>query len=111
MIALTPILGSPFTVNSPFSVAVSPIPFATSTTSFETEAGTPPTFTLSDTFTLGRNSTGIDPVTQHVTLRIDTFAVTIRPHKFSLLTDGTFNFDGSINKVTYKVTIAPLGSN
>jgi DNA-binding beta-propeller fold protein YncE len=110
--ALSPISGSPFTgLNFPFSVPVSPTPFATATTSFETEAGTPPTFTLSDTFTLGRNSTGIDPVTQQVTLRIDTFAVTIPAYKFNLLTNGTFNFDGTINKVTYKVTIAPLGSN
>jgi hypothetical protein len=56
-------------------------------------------------------TTGIDPVTQQVILRIDTFAVTIPAHKFNLLTNGTFNFDGTINKVTYKVTIAPLGSN
>ena len=100
--ALTPISGSPFTgLNLPLSVVVSAIPFASSTSSFETEAGTPPTFTLDDTFTLGRNSTGIDPVTQQVTLRIDTFAVTIPANKFNLLTDGTFRFAGTINKVKY----------
>jgi 6-phosphogluconolactonase (cycloisomerase 2 family) len=110
--SLTPLSGSPFTgLNLPNSVAVSPIPFATSTSSFETEAGTPPTFTLSDTFTLGRNSTGINPVSQQVILRIDTFAVTIPPNNFNRQTNGTFTFDGIINQVTYKVTIAPLGSN
>jgi 6-phosphogluconolactonase len=110
--ALTPLSGSPFTgMNLPNSVAVTPIPFASSTSSFETEAGTPPTFTLSNTFTLGRNSTGINPVTQQVTLRIDTFAVTIPPNKFNLQTNGTFKFSGIVNNVTYAVTIAPLGSN
>ena len=82
--------------------------------SFETEAGTSgtlPTFTLDDTFTLGRNSTGIDPVTQQVTLRIGTFAVTIPAHKFKLQTGGSFKFGGIINNVLYQVTIAPLGSN
>jgi 6-phosphogluconolactonase (cycloisomerase 2 family) len=108
--ALTPISGSP-AGNFPVALNVSPIPFAASTSSFETEAGTPPTFTLDDTFTLGRNSTGINPVTQQVTLRIDTFAVTIPANKFNLLADGTFKFRGIINKVTYTVTIAPLGSN
>ena len=108
--ALTPISGSP-AGNFPVALNVSPIPFAASTSSFETEAGTPPTFTLSDTFTLGRNSTGIDPVNQPVILRIDTFAVTIPPNKFNLQTNGTFKFSGIINKVTYTVTIAPLGSN
>ena len=110
--ALTPLSGSPFTgTNFPFSVPVTPIPFAASTSSFETEAGTPPTFTLSNTFTLGRNSTGINPVSQQVILRIDTFAVTIPPNNFNRQTNGTFTFDGIINNVTYKVTIAPLGSN
>jgi hypothetical protein len=98
-------------MSMPAVVNVSPIPFASSRTSFETEAGTPPTFTLSNTFTLGRNSTGIDPVTQQVTLRIDTFAVTVPANKFNLQTNGTFKFSGIINKVTYTVTIAPLGSN
>jgi 6-phosphogluconolactonase len=110
--ALTPLSGSPLGgMSMPEVVNFSPIPFATSTASFETEAGTPPTFTLSNTFTLGWNNIGIDPVTQQVTLRIDTFAVTIPANKFKLQTNGTFKFDGIINKVTYKVTIAPLGSN
>ena len=110
--ALSPISGSPFGgLSLPVIVNVSPIPFAASTTSLETVTGTPPTFTLDDTFTLGRNSTGIDPVTQQVTLRIDTFAVTIPANKFNLLTDGTFRFAGTINKVKYLVTIKPLGSN
>jgi hypothetical protein len=110
--ALTPIAGSPFTgLNLPLSVVVSATRFATSTTSLETVTGTPPTFTLDDTFTLGRNSTGINPVSQQVTLRIDTFAVTIPANKFQPLADGTFRFAGTINKVQYLVTIKPLGSN
>jgi hypothetical protein len=36
---------------------------------------------------------------------------TIPANKFNLLADGTFKFRGIINKVTYTVTIAPLGSN
>jgi hypothetical protein len=113
--ALAPISESPFTgLNQPVSVAVIPIPFATSTTSLKTKAGTsgtPPTFTLDDTFTLGRNSTGIDPATQQVTLRIDTFAVTIPAHKFKGRTGGSFHFVGIINNVLYQVAIAPLGNN
>jgi 6-phosphogluconolactonase len=111
--ALTPAPGSPFTgFNYPVSVAASPlVPFAVSTTNFETEAGTPATFTLSESFTLGKNSTGIDPVTERVVMRIGTFAVTIPAGSFTMLANGTFNFDGTINQVTYKVTIAPLGNN
>ena len=110
--ALTPIPGSPFPgLNLPYALAVSPIPFAVSTTNFETEAGTLPTFNLSDSFTLGKNSTGINPVVQPVTLQIDTFSVTIPAHKFNLLTDGTFKFGGIINNVLYQVTVTPLGSN
>jgi len=111
--ALTSVPGSPFTgFNYPVSVAASPlVPFAVSTTNFETEAGTPATFTLSDSFTLGKNSTGINPLTEQVILRIGWFAVTIPAGNFTQMTNGTFSFVGTINKVTYNVTIAPLGNN
>ena len=74
-------------------------PFALSTTSFETEAGKPATFTLSDSFTLANNSTGINPPTERVILRIGRFSVTIPAGKFTQLTDGTFSFEGSQGRV------------
>jgi len=42
-------------------------------------AGPPPGFDLNESFTLGKNTNGINPVTEKVTLQIGTFSVTIPP--------------------------------
>ncbi len=111
--ALTPITGSPFVTGSgPFSVRVTPlVPFAVSSATLSTTTGSPPTFELTDSFTLGVNSNGIDPVTENVTLHIGTLSVTIPAGDFTQMPDGSFAFDGTIKGVSYDITIVPLGNN
>jgi DNA-binding beta-propeller fold protein YncE len=69
-------LGSPFLAGiEPFSVAITPpVPFASS---FAKLAIAKKGFDLNESFTLGANSNGINPVTENVTLQIGTFSVTI----------------------------------
>jgi Tn3 transposase DDE domain len=71
--ALAPINGSPFTSGSgpsstPVSVAVAvatPLfPFASSSAKLEISARPPSSFDLNESFTLGKNSNGINPVTE-----------------------------------------------
>jgi DNA-binding beta-propeller fold protein YncE len=111
--ALKQVPHSPFTAGSePFSVAVTPlVPFASSFAKLQITAGPPPGFDLNESFTLGANSNGINPVTENVTLQIGTFSVTIRGGSFKLNPNGTFVFQGDINGVTLKVQIIPLGNN
>jgi len=103
-------LGSPFTAGTnPISVAITPlVPFATSFAKLEiAKKG----FGLNESFTLGANSNGIDPVTENVTLQIGTFSVTIPGGSFKLNPNGSFAFQGVINGVSMQVLIMPLGNN
>jgi hypothetical protein len=111
--ALTPVPGSPFAAGSgPFSVVVTPlVPFAASSATLTTTVGPPLTFDLNDSFTLGANSNGIDPVTEKITLKIGTHSVMIPAGDFTQMPDGSFAFDGTIKGVSYDITIVPLGNN
>jgi DNA-binding beta-propeller fold protein YncE len=114
--ALTAIAGSPFAAGGePFSVAIiTPpplIPFASSFAKLEIKAGPPPGFDLNESFTLGTNSNGINPVTENVTLQIGTFSVTIPAGSFKLNPNRRFAFQGLINGVSMQVQIIPLGNN
>jgi hypothetical protein len=111
--ALTAIAGSPFAAGvGPFSVALitppSLIPFASSFAKLEINAGG---FDLNESFTLGKNSHGINPVTENVTLQIGTFSVTIPAGSFKRNPNGRFAFQGVINGVNLQVQIVPLGNN
>ena len=111
--ALTAIAGSPFAAGvGPFSVAIitppSLIPFASSFAKLEINAGG---FDLNESFTLGKNSNGINPVTENVTLQIGTFSVTIPPGSFKKNPNGRFAFQGVIKGVNLQVQIVPLGNN
>jgi DNA-binding beta-propeller fold protein YncE len=108
--ALTAIPGSPFAAGAfPLSVAITPlVPFASSFAKLEISAEG---FELKESFTLGRNSNGINPVTQKVTLRIGTFSVTMPPGSFKKIPQGRFAFEGVINGVSLEVQIVPLGNN
>ena len=72
--ALTPVPGSPFAAGfEPDSVATTPrVPFASSFAKLQITAGPLPGFDLNESFTLGANSNGINPVTENVTLQIGT---------------------------------------
>jgi len=65
--ALTPVPGSPFAAGSaPFSVAITPlVPFASSFAKLEIAKHR---FDLTESFTLGANSNGINPLAENVTL-------------------------------------------
>ena len=82
-------------------------PFATSSAKLEiAQQG----FDLNESFTLGANSNGINPVTENVTLQIGTFSVTIPAGSFQLNPNG-FAFQGGINGVSMQVQIVPQGNN
>jgi hypothetical protein len=108
--ALTAIAGSPFPAGvAPVSVAITPlVPFASSFAKLEITAEG---FDLKESFTLGRNSNGNNPVTQKVTLQIGTFSVTIPADSFRRHHNGRFAFEGVINGVSLEVQIVPLGNN
>lgn len=64
-----------------------------------------PKFTLDSNFTLASTSTGINPTSQAVTLKIGTFSVTIPPGSFTLIAPGTYSFFGVINGLTISAKI------
>jgi hypothetical protein len=115
--ALTPITpSSPFaTGNGPISIAVAiptpVVPFASSFAKLEITAGPPSSFDLNESFTLGKNSKGINPVTENVTLKIGTFSVTIPAGSFIKNPNGRFAFQGGNNGVSLQVQVVPLGNN
>jgi DNA-binding beta-propeller fold protein YncE len=114
--ALTAVAGSPFAAGGgPFSVAIiTPpplVPFASSSAKLEITAGPPSSFDLNESFTLGKNSTGINPVTQNVTLTIGSFSVTVPTGSFTKIPNGRFAFQGTISGVSLQVQIVPLGNN
>ena len=67
-------------------------------------------FDLKESFTLGANSNGINPLTEDVTLQIGTFSVTIPAGSFKQIPHGRFAFEGVINGVNLEVQIVPLGN-
>lgn len=112
--ALTPVPGSPFATGAEpgeeeLSVAITPLlPFATSFAKLQISAGG---FDLNESFTLGANSNGINPITENVTLQIGTFSVTIPAGSFRQNPNGRFAFQGLINGVSLQAQIVPLGNN
>ncbi len=111
--ALTPVPGSPFAAGfGPKSVAITPlVPFSSFASSYAKLEIAKQGFDLKESFTLGANSNGINPVTENVTLQIGTFSVTIPPGSFKQIPHGRFTFEGVINGVSLEVQIVPLGNN
>jgi hypothetical protein len=85
--------------------------FASSFAKLEITASPKPGFDLNESFTLGKNANGINPVTENVTLQIGTFLVTIPAGSFRQNPKGNFAFEGVINGVSLQVHIVPLGNN
>jgi hypothetical protein len=93
-------------------VAITPlVPFASSFAKLEITAGPPPGFVLNGNFTLGKNTNGINPLTEDVPLQIGTFSVTIPAGSFKQIPQGSFAFEGVINGVSLEVQIVSLGNN
>jgi hypothetical protein len=84
------------------------VPFASSFAKLEIETDR---FDLKESFTLGANSNGINPVTEKVTLQIGTFSVMIPAGSFNQGFFEGFKFEGAINGVRLGVQIVPLGNN
>jgi hypothetical protein len=84
------------------------VPFASSFAKLEIEQDR---FDLKESFTLGANSNGINPVTEKVTLQIGTFSVLIPAGSFNQGFFEGFVFDGVISGVSLRVQIVPLGNN
>jgi hypothetical protein len=94
---------------TPSSVAITPlVPFASSFAKLEIEKHR---FDLMESFTLGANSNGINPVKEDVTLQIGTFSVMTPAGSFFKLLEGGFAFEGVINGLRLQVQIVPLGNN
>jgi hypothetical protein len=92
----------------PSSLSCPVSPFATSSAKLEiAQQG----FDLNESFTLGANSNGINPVTENVTLQIGSFSVTIPSGSFQQNHSGRFTFQGVINGLNLQVQITPLGNN
>jgi hypothetical protein len=108
--ALTPVPGSPFAAGiNPESVAITPlVPFASSFAKLEIAKHR---FDLKESFALGANTNGINPLAENMTLQIGTFSVRIPPGSFKQIPDGRFAFEGVINGVSLEVQIVPLGNN
>ena len=68
-------------------------------------------FDLKESFALGANTNGINPLAENMTLQIGTFSVRIPPGSFKQIPDGRFAFEGVINGVSLEVQIVPLGNN
>ena len=93
----------------PFSVTITPlVPFASSFAKLEIAKDS---FNLKESFTLGANSKGINPVMQSVTLQIGTFSVIVPAGSFKQIPHARFAFEGVINGVSLEVQIVPLGNN
>lgn len=67
-------------------------------------------FELKSKFTLGTGSSGINPVTDNVSLQVGTFSTTIPSGSFKY-DDKQYKFEGVINGVHIETSIKSLGSN
>jgi YVTN family beta-propeller protein len=96
---------------TPVGVAITPsVPFSAFQAKLGIEFGKTTgndAFQLVSTFTPGPDSTGINPLTQPVTLQVGTFATTIPAGSFQTL-GPDFYFNGTVNGVPLQVGIAPL---
>jgi YVTN family beta-propeller protein len=98
----------------PVGVGIIPdIPFSAFSAKLEIEVHGAPnenSFEFQSSFTLGSTSTGINPVTEPVTLQIGTFATTLPPGSFKGTGFGPFTFLGLIDGAALEVTIKPTGT-
>ena len=62
-------------------------------------------------FTLGQQSSGINPESQEVSLKVGNFSVAIPAGSFKATSIGWFKYEGMINGADLEVKIVPLGAN
>lgn len=77
-------------------------------TSMSAEAEVAPArFELQGHFSLGATSDGINPLSEAVTLQLDSYSVTIAPGSFRRSRRGGFEFEGKINDVRLRFSFRP----
>lgn len=103
-------LENPKTVGDATTTVI--VAFATLSAKLQIKAGPPAGFEVTGAFTLGTGSTGINPLTEPVTLQVGTFSTTIMPGSFIRNKQGAFVFQGVINGVTlqFQTTAVSTGS-
>lgn len=97
-------------IGSPPSIS-GPINFSAFCAELETSEEEHKRFELESKFMLGKNSSGINPPAEPVTLQLGTFSTTFPTGSFTKTHSGKFVFEGQINGVTWEVRIASLGNN
>lgn len=112
---MTPIPGSPFAAGTgPASVAIASsfyVPINFSSFQLNVTPGSMTTFTVSGLFTLGSGNSGINPLSQPVTIQVGSYTVTIPVGSFTQRIKNEYNFAGQINGVTLQVAILSTSSN
>jgi hypothetical protein len=69
-------------------------------------------FTIAGRFTLGSGSNGIDPLTETISLGLNSSALTFPPGSFKRTEEGGYSYYGATNGVKLLMAIRPLeGSN
>ena len=113
-------VGTPIPVGSgPHNVAIACVPFFAFSAKLDIDSEREPNrdhFELLVSFTKRTTSSGINPVTEPVTLQVGTFSVTIPPGSFRKHEHddedehGFFSFEGVINGVRLEVLIKRTGT-
>jgi hypothetical protein len=88
-----------------------PVPFASVSPKLTITGGRNPGFDLTETFTLGASSNGMNPTAEYVTLQIGTYGVVFPLGSFQSNANGKSAFSGVLNGVNLSVTIQPAGGN
>jgi hypothetical protein len=68
-------------------------------------------FDLNSSFKLGTGSSGINPLTQAITLQIGPYSVTIPAGSFTRNNQGAYVFEGTTEGVSLQLRINPAGGN
>jgi alpha-tubulin suppressor-like RCC1 family protein len=89
----------------------SPIPFSSASPKLTITGGRSAGFDLTETFTLGANSNGINAPAEDVTLRIGTYSVIFPFQGFKANGNGKSSFTGVVNGVSLSVQLQPVGAN
>ncbi len=81
-------------------------PFTSMNAEAETAANR---FDLEGRFSLGATSNGINPLSEAVTLQLDSYSVTVAPGSFRRSRRGGYEFEGKISDVRLSFTFSPRG--
>lgn len=90
------------------------IPFASFHPSLDIDTGRHAGFIVTSSFTLGSASTGLNPATEAMTLKVATYTLTLPAgsfHKLWNAADAPYGYEGTVNGATVVLGLIPLGNN